>query len=128
MWLTSPGPTKMLEAEYTPSGELDGLASVRVPLQAGVACAVEAGAGLSVAVAAEQAPLVWWSVGLSGSGDGRAMEARCTGAKRDGRLVWRRLAAHGSSTSLVEESAQDRDLEERVERHVVCARASGLQG
>ena len=83
MWLTSPGPTKMLEAEYTPSGELDGLASVRVPLQAGVACAVEAGAGLSVAVAAEQAPLVWWSVGLSGSGDGRAMEARCTGAKRD---------------------------------------------
>ena len=53
------------------------------------------------------------------------MEARCTGAKRDGRLVWRRLAAHGSSTSLVEESAQGGDLEERVERHVVYARASG---
>ena len=37
---------------------------------------------------------------------------------------WR--AAHGSSSGL-EESAQDRDLEERVERHVVdiCARASG---
>ena len=37
--------------------------------------------------------------------------------------MWR-LAAYGSSG--LEESAQDRDLEERVERHVVvCARASG---
>ena len=35
----------------------------------------------------------------------------------------RRLAAHGSS-GLVEESAQDGELEERVERHVICARAS----
>ena len=61
----------------------------------------------------------------------RAMEARRTGAKRDGRLVaaggWR-LAAYGSS-GLVEESAQDGDLEERVERHVViCARAGGQCG
>ena len=36
----------------------------------------------------------------------------------------RRLAAYGSSGGL-EESAQDGDLEERVERHVVCAQASG---
>ena len=40
-----------------------------------------------------------------------------------------RLAAYGSSSGLVEESAQDGDLEERVERHVViCARAGGQCG
>ena len=38
---------KTLDCAYTPSGEVDGLASVRVPLQAGGPCAVEAGAGLS---------------------------------------------------------------------------------
>ena len=41
-----------------------------------------------------------------------------------GAKLWRQLAAYGSSGSL-EESAQDGDLEERVERHVVYARASG---
>ena len=45
------------------------------------------------------------------------MEARCAGCKAMG--SWR-LAAYGSSG--LEESAQDRDLEER---HVICARASG---
>jgi len=34
------------------------------------------------------------------------------------------VAAYGSS-GLVEESAQDGELEARVERHVICARASG---
>ena len=61
-----------------------------------------------------------------GVGPGRrgGSEERCTGQAwaRDG--VARRLAAYGSS-GLVEESAQDGDLEERVERHVICARASG---
>ena len=45
----------------------------------------------------------------------------CTGAKATG---WWQLAAYGSSSGL-EESTQDGDLEERVERHVavICARA-----
>ena len=37
------------------------------------------------------------------------------------------VAAYGSS-GLVEESAQDGELEARVERHVICARASGNCG
>ena len=59
-----------------------------------------------------------------GPGRRGGSEERCTGQAwaRDG--VARRLAAYGSS-GLVEESAQDGDLEERVERHVICARAGG---
>ena len=49
-----------------------------------------------------------------------AMEG-CTGRKARG---WRRLAAYGSSG--LEESAQDGDLEERVERHVICARGQAV--
>ena len=45
----------------------------------------------------------------------------CTGAQQD--ELEGLAAAYGSSG--LEESAQDRDLEERVERHVVCARAGG---
>ena len=42
---------------------------------------------------------------------------------------WWQLAAYGSSSGL-EESTQDGDLEERVERHVavICARAGGHCG
>ena len=108
-----------LACEYTPSGEVDGSASVRVPLQAGVPC-VRWKRGVSVA-AVEQASLVWWSEGLSESGDGEGDGGQVHGRKATG---WWRLAAYGSSGGL-EESAQGGDLEERVERHVViCARAS----
>ena len=41
-----------------------------------------------------------------------------------GRSWWRRLAAYGGSGGL-EESAQGGELEERVERHVIWARAGG---
>ena len=64
----------------------------------------------------------------------RAMEATGARAQSETGGWWRlaaggwRLAAYGSS-GLVEESAQDGDLEERVERHVViCARAGGQCG
>ena len=43
--------TTTLVWEYTPSGELDGSASVRVPLQAGVPCARWKRVRVSVAVA-----------------------------------------------------------------------------
>ena len=53
-----------------------------------------------------------------------ASKAVREGHRREGTgKSWWRLAAYGSSG--LEESAQDGDLEERVERHIIWAQASG---
>ena len=53
--------------------------------------------------------------------DGHAVQVL---PRRDA-VVGRRALAAAAMHGLVEESAQDSELEERVERHVVYARASG---